>query len=32
MQKEDYLKLLVEDIHSATMATIGSGRGIRRPA
>ena len=23
MQKEDYLKLLVEDIHSATMATIG---------
>ena len=24
MQKEDYLKLLVEDIHSATMATIGA--------
>lgn len=22
MQKEDYLKLLVEDIHSATMATM----------
>ena len=24
MQKEDYLKMLVEDIHSATMATIGA--------
>ena len=24
MQKEDYLKLLVEDIHSSTMATIGA--------